>query len=61
LTFSDDYDVGSEFRAMTLHRLAKKALEALGEDTYFPMSHGAVSGRSGSKTPQISALWKTRV
>ncbi|TRY71781.1 hypothetical protein TCAL_09553 [Tigriopus californicus] len=51
--FVNDYDDDLRiYRNLAISRLVKKALDD---------STIEVSGRSGSKTPQLSALWKTRV
>eukprot|EP00095_Tigriopus_kingsejongensis_P007887 snap_masked-scaffold127_size327531-processed-gene-2.4 protein:Tk07887 transcript:snap_masked-scaffold127_size327531-processed-gene-2.4-mRNA-1 annotation:"hypothetical protein GLAREA_08303" len=51
--FGNDYDDDLRlYRNLAISRLVKKALDDNAIE---------VAGRSGSKTPQLSALWKTRV
>ena len=51
------------YRNLAISRLVKKALETAGAESSMPVASGPgyISGRSDSRTPEFSALWKTRV
>ena len=68
---TDDYAIAADdledlqlYRNLALSRLVKKAAESAAFGGGFGSggrAGGYLAARSGSKTPQLSALWKTRV
>ena len=57
----DDLEDGLKvYRNLALSRLVKKAVEYANKVDN-PRQDGYLSQRSGSRQPELSALWKTRV